>query len=489
MKNHSIISYALLLVINSLLFIIIGCATSNHGKVPITTSSENAREYFLQGRNLFDKIRFPEALQLFEKAVAEDPNFAMGYLYLAAAQPSAKGLFKNLDRAVALADKVSEGERLWIYGVKAGVDGLPMKQRENYQKLVEMYPNDEQTHYLLANHYFVQQEYNLAVEQYKKATELNPDFSAPYNQLGYTYRILENYTESENAFKKYIKLIPDDPNPYDSYAELLMKIGKYDESIETYQKALTVNPDFVTSYIGIASNLNFKGVHQDARKEIQKFYDMAHNDGERRAAHFSMAVSYVDEGNMGKALEELKRQYALAEKISDASAMAGDLVLMGNILLESGKYDEAKAKYEKAVKLVEESDLSKEVKENVDRGYLFNIARVDLMKKDFTSAKAKSENYREKVEAINNPFQIRLSHQLAGMIALEEKEYDKALEELHQADQQNPYNIYRIALAYRGKGDIEKAKELSMKAAEFNVINSLDYAFVRKKAKLLLDSM
>jgi tetratricopeptide (TPR) repeat protein len=111
------------------------------------------------------------------------------------------------------------------------------------------------------------------------------------------------------------------------------------------------------------------------------------------------------------------------------------------------------------------------------------------MKKDFTSAKAKSENYREKVEAINNPFQIRLSHQLAGMIALEEKDYDKALEELHQADQQSPYNIYRIALAYRGKGDIEKAKELSMKAAEFNVINSLDYAFVRKKAKLLLDSM
>ena len=162
---------------------------------------------------------------------------------------------------------------------------------------------------------------------------------------------------------------------------------------------------------------------------------------------------------------------------------------MGNILLESGKYDEARKRYEEAVKLVKESDLSKEVKENADRIYLFNIARVDLMKKDFASAKAKSENFREEVEAINSPLQIRLSHQLTGMIALEEKDYDKVLEELNQANQQSPYNIYRIALAYRGKGDIEKAKELCMKAAEFNVINSLDYAFVRNKAKLLLDSM
>ncbi len=489
MKNHSIISNALLLVISSLLFVIIGCSTSNQGKVPLTTSSENAREYFLQGRDLFDKIRLPEALELFEKSVAEDPNFAMGYLYLAAAQPSAKGLFENLDRAVALADKVSEGERLWILGVKAGVDGLPMKQREYYQKLTEMYPNDQQTHYLLANHYFVQQEYELAVEEYRKATEIDPDFSAPYNQLGYTYRILEDYAESENAFKKYIQLIPDDPNPYDSYAELLMKIGKYDQSIETYRKALTINPDFVTSYIGIASNLVFKGMHQEARVELQKFYDKAHNDGQRRAAHFSMAVSYVDEGNTGKALEELKKQYAIAEKIGDASAMAGDLVIMGNILLESGKYDEARKRYEEALKLVKESDLSQEVKENADRIYLFNIARVDLMKKDFAGAKAKSENFREKVEAINNPFQIRLSHQLTGMIALQEKDYDKALEELNQANQQSPYNIYRIALTYKGKGDIEKARELCTKAAEFNVINSLDYAFVRKKARLQLDSM
>ena len=489
MIKHNSLRCALVLAINFLMLVIFGCATTENGKIPITTKSEQARKYFLEGRDLFEKLRFQESLQFFEKAVMEDSNFALGYLYLSFPQPSAKGFFEMLDKAVALADKASPGERLWILGVEAGVNGFAMKQREYYQKLVADYPEDERALNLLGNHYFGLQEYALAIEEYTKATQIAPDFSQPYNQLGYAHRFLGNYAEAEKAFKKYIQLIPDDPNPYDSYAELLMKMGEFDKSIEFYQKALATDPNFVASHIGIATNLNFKGNHQDARKQLQVLYQMARNDGERRAAHFAMTVSYVDEGNTDKALEEQNKQYALAEKINDASAMAGDLVIMGNILLEAGSFDEALAKYNKAVELVEESDLSEEVKDNTRRGFLFNAAQVALKKKDFETAEANSEEYRKQVEAIYNPLQIRLSHQLAGMIALEKKQYDKALEELKQASQQNPYNLYRMAMAYMGKGDKEKAKEFYVKVSKFNALNSLNYSFIRKKAERLVDSM
>ena len=489
MKKYNLINHVLLLSINVLLLALISCVIYKGDKIPITTTSEEALTYYLQGRDLFEKLRGQESKQFFEKAVAADSNFAIAYLNLSLVQSSAKGFFEQLNKAVALADKVTEGERLWILGFQAGAYAYPVKQRDYYQKLVDAYPKDERAHNLLGNNYFGQQEYEHAIEEYKKAIEIAPDFSQPYNQLGYAYRFLENYTEAEKAFKKYIELIPDDPNPYDSYAELLMKMGKYDESIESYKKALSLNPNFVASHIGIATNLNFKGNHGNTRKQLQKLYNIARNDGGRRAAHFAMAVSYVDEGNMDNALEELNKQYALAEKINDASAMSGDLVAIGNILLESGKIDEALIKYKKAVKLVEESNLSKEIKDNTKRGYLFNSARVALMKKDFTTAKDESKKYRNQVEAINNPFQIRLSHELAGMIALEEKDYDKALEELQQANQQNPYNHYRIAIAYRGKGDEEKAKESCLKASKFNALNNLNYAFIRNKAQQLLNSM
>ena len=69
------------------------------------------------------------------------------------------------------------------------------------------------------------------------------------------------------------------------------------------------------------------------------------------------------------------------------------------------------------------------------------------------------------------------------MIALEEKDYDKAIAELPQANQQNPQNLYRLSQAYQGKGDNAKAKEFAAKAAGFNSLPQLNYAFIRAKAQ------
>jgi tetratricopeptide (TPR) repeat protein len=489
MKRCDLMIGTVLLVITLCFLFDTAALAGEAGEIPITTRSQEAREYYLKGRTLAEKLRGQESIEYFEKAIADDPDFALAYLNLAFVTPSAKGFFENLDRAKTLIDGVSEGERLWILGVEAAANGFQMEQRELYQKLVAAYPNDPRAHNLLGNHYFGQQEFDLAIGEYQKATKISPDFSQPYNQLGYSHRFLEDYPEAEKAFKKYIELIPDDPNPYDSYAELLMKTGKYDESIESYRKALEVDSNFVASHIGIATNLNFKGQHKDARKQIEQLYDIARNNGERRAAHFTIAVSYVDEGDMANALKELDKQYALAEGIDDAAAMSGDLILMGNILSEWGKLDKALAKYEKAVEIVKKSDLAKEVKDNAELNFLYNAGVIAMKKEDFAAARKMAKQYLEGVEAIRNTTQIRLAHQLAGMIALAEEDYGTALKELSQASQQNPYNLYRMALAYKGSGDAEKAEEYCRRAAQFNALNNMNYVFMRNKARKLLDSL
>jgi tetratricopeptide (TPR) repeat protein len=181
----------LILVVGALLLPQMGLAGNSDGKMPITTSSEKALEYFLQGRDLFEKLQIQESQQYFRKAVAEDPDFALGYLQLSFSVPSAKEFFENLDKAVALVDRVSQGERLWILGVQAGTNAFPLKQREYYQELVKMYPNAERAHNLLATNYFGQQDYKKAIAEYTKASEIAPDFSQPYNQLGYAHRFLK----------------------------------------------------------------------------------------------------------------------------------------------------------------------------------------------------------------------------------------------------------------------------------------------------------
>ena len=453
------------------------------GKIPVTTASAEARTEFLQGRDLAEKLRVTDSIAHFEKAVALDPSFALAELNLANSSPSAKGFFEHLGKAVSLADKASEGERLLILAAQAGANNDPVKQKEYLDKLLAAHPNDERAHFNMGGYYFGQQEFPQAIEHYKKATELAPDYSTAFNILGYAYRQNGDFENAEKAFLKYIQLIPGDPNPYDSYAELLLKMGRFDESIAQYRKALAIEPNFLASHFGIAADLMYMGKPDEAAVEIAQMTKKARNDGERRTALFAQTIVNVDRGQMSKALVEADKQYSVAEKNADPAAMAGDLNLKGNILLEMGKAGEAASAFDRSLKLIEGSSLSEEIKNNNRRVSHFNRARVALARKDAATAKTEAAEFRKGAEASKNPAQVRLAHELDGMIALAEKDYEKAVSEFQLGNQQNPQNLYRLCEAYKEKGDAANAKRFCTQAAEFHSLPQLNYAFVRTKAK------
>ena len=227
---------------------------ANTAKVPITTSSDEARQLYLKARDLADKLRITDARGLYAEAVAKDPKFALAYLGLATTAGTTGEFVDATKRAVALAGSVSEGERHLILAGDAGLKGDPAAVLSHYNEAARLFPDDERVLTLLGTVYFGRQEYENAIKYYVRATKANPDFTTPYNQLGYAYRFLERYDDAETTFKKYIELLPNDPNPYDSYAELLMKVGRFDESIKMYQKALSIDPNFVASYVGIGND-------------------------------------------------------------------------------------------------------------------------------------------------------------------------------------------------------------------------------------------
>ena len=457
-------------------------ANSESGKIPVTTASDEARKEFLQGRDLQEKLLIQDSIQHFDKAISLDPNFASAELNRANVSPTGKEFFDHLKKAVSLADKASNGEKLLILGTEAGANGNAAKQKDYLDQLVAAYPNDERAHFNLGGYYFGQQDMPQAIEHYKKATELNPTYSTAFNILGYAYRQNVDYANAEQAFKKYIELIPNDPNPYDSYAELLLKMGRFDESITQYRKALEIDPNFINSHQGIAAALLYQGKPDDAAAELQKITDKARSDAERRTALFGLTVVDVDSGKLDQALAEVDKQYALGEKTNDVPAMTGDLQLKGNIMLEMGKPDDAKALFERLVTMTDASTMSQEIKDNAKLFHHYNLTRVALAKKDLTTAKTEAEAFRKGTESLKNPFQTKQSHELLGMIALEAKDFDGAITELLQANQQNPYDLYRLCLAYQGKGDAGKAKESCAKAANFNSLPQLNLAFIRTKA-------
>ena len=166
----------------------------------------------------------------------------------------------------------------------------------------------------------------------------------------------------------------------------------------------------------------------------------------------------------------------------DPANMSGDAQLLGDILLNAGRTDAAAKRYWQALDVIEKSSLSDEVKQDTKLADHYNLARVALAKGDLAKAKSEATAYQDGATARKNSFRVRQSHELLGTIALREKRYDEALTHLGEANQQNPQVVYWTALAWQGKGDMGKAKELAAKAAKANVLPLAPYVFIREKA-------
>lgn len=458
-------------------------ASGSKGKIPITTKSEVARASYLEARSLAERLRAQEARPIFEKAVAADPGFALGWLGLANAQNSAKEFFAKLERAVALADQASPGERLMIRGAQAGSVGDNAGQVRIYGELVDLFPEDERALVLLGNAHFGAQRYPQAIALYERATRVAPDFSQTYNQLGYSYRFLGRFEEAERAFAKYTEVLPDDPNPWDSLAELQMKRGRFDDAIANYRKALAVRPDFFNSNLGIATCLDLQGKGAAARAELDAMFARAKDDGQRRVALFAKTVSWAHEGNLAAAQAEMEKQLAIATRNQDALGIAGDRVAMGNLALAAGDPAAAEKRFETALDTVlAATTVADANKENQRRLAMFNRAKVALARNDLAAAKRESRALSAAVANVGNPFQVRLAHEIAGRIALAEQRWDDALAELVQANPLDPYVRFRLAQAHAGKGtpaDRAKAKELATDARNDNTLVNLNLALVR----------
>ena len=452
------------------------------GKIPVTTTSEEARKEYLEGRSLAERLLVQDSIAHFDKAISLDPNFALAELGRANSATNGKDFLDHLKKAVAGADKVSNGERLQILAAQAASDAKTAQQRTYLDQLVAAYPADERAQFTLGAVLFNQQDAPGAIEHFKKASELAPEYSAPYNQMGYAYRQIGDFENAEKAFKKYIELIPNDPNPYDSYGELLLKMGRFDDSIAQYRKALAIDDHFIASHMGITADLMYSGKAADAAAEIQQIAKKARSDGEQRTGLFVATSLAVYTGNVKDALASLDQKYAIAQKSTDTLGMTGDLQAKAAIDIEAGKPADALKAFEQVVTLADQSNLPDTIKANIHLFHHNALARVALAQKDLAAARQHADAFAIPALASGNPGQVRQAHELNGMIALAAKQWDVALAELQQASQQNAYNLYRECQAYQGKGDAAKAKDACTAAAHFNPLPELNFSFIHAKA-------
>jgi lipopolysaccharide biosynthesis regulator YciM len=169
----------------------------------------------------------------------------------------------------------------------------------------------------------------------------------------------------------------------------------------------------------------------------------------------------------------------------DMAALAAVTSQMGNVLLRGGTGGRRRHALQEQQAIIDKADVPAQVKEQTHRQAIFDEARVALARNDVATAKTRAAAYSSAVSAKQIPFEVRQGHELAGRIALAEKNYPAAVAELKQANQQDPRVLYLTAVALQGSGDAARAKEDGAQAAEFNGL-SATYGYVRGKAKAMI---
>lgn len=453
-------------------------------KMPITTSSEEAREAYYAGLQFLDTSQPESARPLLERALERDPQFIMALNALRATAPTFKVAGEYLVRLQEMVTTapMSEGERIFFDALAAGANGDRQKQLELMKDLVERYPADERITYQYALFFFGSNDAE-TVRLLRKALEINANFVPAYNIIGYSLRALGKDGEAETAFKKAIDLNPTNPNAYDSYAELLLKLGRFDESITYYDKALELEPMFPSAQVGVAANLILQGRHDVARQRLDRLYEVAPHDGMRSGVHWAKAVTYVDEGNMEMARGALMQNYALSEKGEDKAAMALDLTNIAAVQVESGDLDVALESLAQALDYrLTAPNQTPRGQDFARAGYAYSKGLVLIRQKEWEAAKAEITTLAGLAEKLGAPFVTQNVHELRGTLALAQGAHADALAELEQANATEVYNMYRMAQAYEGQGNLDQARAYYQYVITYHSPLNLNYSFVRHRA-------
>jgi tetratricopeptide (TPR) repeat protein len=448
-------------------------------RAAVTTASPEALVLYQNAVECLENLELSKARPLLDEAIQKDPGFAMAYIRRAQAGGAPNVGQVNIDKAVALADKVSPRERAWILMVKASNERDLAATKRYAEELLTLSPGDKHAALFAGNFYSGLGDDAKAKECYESATSIDPAYAAAFNQLGYLNVRLRNFPAAEAAFKKYIAARPASPNPYDSYAEMLLTLGRYDDSIAQYNAALAKDPAFTGSLVGLGHNYTFKGEYTKARDAYKRLADLG-GTGNQMTALFWTGISYLHEARTDDALKAIdqRRELAITEGLLPQAVVAH--FEQSTILLEARRAAEIPPHLAESEKLLAAAKIPEGRRSALRRQLEMVAGMAAAQTKDVPAASAQLDKLKAGATP-GSPEDTSEIQTLAGMIEFYQGRYDAAVAQFKKCDPEDVYALFYAGEALRLKGDRAGAAAMYKKVMDSNQ-NSLFYGLVRPRA-------
>jgi len=416
----------------------------------VMTDNLEAFRFFSLAVEKAQALHNREAIELLEKAVALDPQFAMahariGYTY-AVTWGIADKAKPHLERAFKLAERLSEKDRLNINAWYAIANLDYQNAIEIYREIISKYPLETESYWRLGRLLEGEERLDEAVEVLKQGLTVDAEAKNIYNLLGSIYSESGKHTEAIAAHQRYVALAPAEANAYDSLGLSYQWSGDYRAAIENYNRALELEPHFEVALVHLANARFQTGQYNEAINLYRRYIEVAPSENERARGWDAIAQVYLK-----------KQDLISAEKaVNEVLKNKKDWILSA-FMLASEKGDAARA-----AKL-EELVFAKST--NTDRGArakqrfeLYSRGYIALKKERNDEAIAKfQETIRRKPPIWNiEPFEDCLANAYLKLGRI-----DEAIAEYHRILQLNPnYPLvqFYLAQALQRKGMNEEAR-------------------------------
>jgi adenylate cyclase len=222
------------------------------------TANLQAYEKVLQGMEHIRRLNIVgnvQARELFEEAIALDPEYSMAYALLAQTH---------------LLD-------VWL-GLSKSPDKSIEKAVELAQKALALDDTLAFTHTLWSHIYRLKRQHKKAIAEGERAIALNPNGADAHAYFAPILFSADKPVEALAMIKKAIRLNPFPPNIYFQYLGSAYRMtGQYEEAIVAFKKALIGEPDNLFAHFGLVVTYSLLGRDGKARAEAAELLRIAPN--------------------------------------------------------------------------------------------------------------------------------------------------------------------------------------------------------------------
>ncbi len=437
----------------------------------IATSSPEALRYYIQGRELHNKGEYRKSIQMMEKALALDTEFAMAYRSMAMSYSNMlmfSETEKYLQRAFELKDRLSDRERYLIEAeFYRGSELTCDKAIEAYTKHLRLYPDDRIANTNLGILYMSTEQWDKAIEFFKICIQYKDESFFPYVNISEAYRAKGMYETARKLLEEYIQNFHESDEIRRELSLNFFLQGEYNLALTELDKAFSLNPDNITNHFRRGNVYLCADNFEKAEEEYFKVLERKEL-GYHLYARIVLGTLNLLQGKLESGRQHYQQGLNLAETLGDNWWRTCFHIWMGYLYLRSGRSTDALKECDRAWKIAPDSDDDL----RWQRRALYYKGRAYLALLSFEDAQKAADGIKELVEKGANKKEIRYYHHLLGLIELEKKNYSRAIAHFKEAFSLLPYELglgpftndqavfaEPLALVYYDSGDREKARE------------------------------